>query len=316
MEKKLRRVIDNSSVVILLILLLFSVFFVTGFTRQATLTQLILEISMYGMVAVGLCLVMIGGGIDLSVGYMMGTVAVAVIAVGDASGSLAIAVLAGLAAGLAMGALNGFFITRVGINPLIATIALNYIYNGIVLRATNQSSFRAQSDVLSVIYSYRLFGVPVLNITLIGFVILLIALDVLLRTTNTGNSIYVTGGNSEAGALSGIDPKKHLFLCYLICGACCAVSGIFLASRFSGASYTLGAGKDVFAISACVIGGIKMTGGSGTIPKVLIGIIIMRLITTVMNLMMIPTAWTDMISGALLLVILILDRLSKGFEKA
>ena len=88
----------------------------------------------------------------------------------------------------------------------------------------------------------------------------------------------------------------------------------FLSARFGGVSYTLGAGKDVFAISACVIGGIKMTGGSGSMSKVLIGVIIMRLISTAMNCLLVPAAWMDFVSGTMLLVILILDRLTRGFE--
>lgn len=314
MEKKLKLsgVLSHSSAIILIAMLCVCSFFVTGFISQASISQLVLEISMYGMVAVGLSLVMMGGGIDLSVGYLMCTVAVVTIAVGDATGSIWAAVVVSIAAGAAMGAVNGFFVTKVGINPLIATIALNYIYNGIVLRSTNQSSFRASTETIKSIANLDLFGVPGLRITIVLFVLFLVIIGVFLRSTNTGNSIYVTGGNADAGKLSGINPKKYLFLCYLMCGVCCAIAGIFLASRNNVVSYTLGAGKDVFAISACVIGGIGMTGGSGTMSKVLIGVAIMRIIATAMNLLYVPSAWTNLVSGVLLLVILIIDKATKG----
>lgn len=307
--------LDNTSIIILLLLLCVCVFGVTGFATGATLTQLILEISIYGLIAVGLSLVMMSGAIDLSVGYLMGTCAVVLISVYNASGSIALSIAAGLVTGILLGCVNGFFVTVIGINPLIATIALCYIYNGVVLRSTNESSLRtAEQGLRTAVYTRGIGGVPILNATVIGFILILVILGVFLRRTKLGNDLFVTGGNADAGRLSGIDPKKHLFLAYVLCGVCCAVAALFLSARFGGASYTLGSGKDVFAISACVIGGVKMSGGSGSMSKVLVGVIIMRLITTAMNCMLIPAAWTDFVYGALLLVILILDRVTKGFE--
>lgn len=307
--------LDNTSIIILLLLLCVCVFGVTGFATGATLTQLILEISIYGLIAVGLSLVMMSGAIDLSVGYLMGTCAVVLISVYNASGSIALSIAAGLVTGILLGCVNGFFVTVIGINPLIATIALCYIYNGVVLRSTNESSLRtAEQGLRTAVYTRGIGGVPILNATVIGFILILVILGIFLRRTKLGNDLFVTGGNADAGRLSGIDPKKHLFLAYVLCGVCCAVAALFLSARFGGASYTLGSGKDVFAISACVIGGVKMSGGSGSMSKVLVGVIIMRLITTAMNCMLIPAAWTDFVYGALLLVILILDRVTKGFE--
>ena len=307
--------LDNTSIIILLLLLCVCIFGVTGFATGATLTQLILEISIYGLIAVGLSLVMMSGAIDLSVGYLMGTCAIVLISVYNASGSIALSIAAGLVTGILLGCVNGFFVTVIGINPLIATIALCYIYNGVVLRSTNESSLRtAEQGLRTAVYTRGIGGVPILNATVIGFILILVILGIFLRRTKLGNDLFVTGGNADAGRLSGIDPKKHLFLAYVLCGVCCAVAALFLSARFGGASYTLGSGKDVFAISACVIGGVKMSGGSGSMSKVLVGVIIMRLITTAMNCMLIPAAWTDFVYGALLLVILILDRVTKGFE--
>ncbi len=307
--------LDNTSIIILLLLLCVCIFGVTGFATGATITQLILEISIYGLIAVGLSLVMMAGAIDLSVGYLMGTCAVVIISVYNATGNIALSILAGLVVGILLGCVNGFFVTVIGINPLIATIALCYIYNGVVLRSTNESSLRAAEQGLrTVIYTRGIGGISILNVTVIGFILILIVLGIFLRKTKAGNHLFVTGGNADAGRLSGIDPKKYLFLAYVLCGVCCAVAALFLSARFGGASYTLGSGRDVFAISACVIGGVKMSGGSGSMSKVLIGVIIMRLISTALNCMLIPASWTDFVSGVLLLVILILDRITKGFE--
>lgn len=319
MEKKTGKikstVLNSPSVIILLVLLLACVFGVTGFATGATISQLILEISIYGMVAVGLSLVMMTGAIDLSVGYLMATCAVALIVVYNATGSILLAILTGLVCGIVLGAINGFFVTVIGINPLIATIALCYIYNGVVLRSTNESSVRmTDMGLRTAIYTRSIGSVSFLNVTVIAFVLLLIIIGIFLRQTKLGNNMFVSGGNGDAGRLAGVDPKKHLFLAYVLCGACCGVAALFLSARFGGASYSLGSGKDVFAISACVIGGVSMSGGSGSMAKVLIGVIIMRLISTAMNCLLVPASWMDFVSGALLLVILILDRVTKGFE--
>lgn len=307
---------DNTSILILAVLLCLCAFFVTNLYTKANLTQLLLEISIYGMLAVGLSLVMLSGSIDLSIGFLMGVTAVVITGVLNVTGSLALAIVLGLLSGAAMGAINGLLVTKVGINPLIATIAMSYIYTGIVNRLTNGSSLRTTNTILHKVYSYKLFGGSFLNITLIVFIVLLVVLGLVLSKTDFGNSTYVSGGNGEAGMLSGIHTNNIRWICYILCGLCCAVAGLFLAARFSGASYTLGAGKDVFAISACVIGGIKMTGGKGTMVNVLFGVIIMRLISTVMNVLFIPSAWTDFVSGLLLLIIIVVDQLSRGLHRA
>lgn len=306
---------DNTSALILALLLCVCAFFVTSLYTKANLTQLLLEISIYGMLAVGLSLVMLSGVIDLSIGYLMGVTAVVITCILNATGSLTLAILLGLIAGMVMGAVNGLLVTKGGINPLIATIAMSYIYNGIVNRLTNGSSLRTTESALREVYNYKVLGISFVNITLIVFVILLVIFAFILSRTNFGNNIYVTGGNDEAGKLSGIATNKIRLICYILCGFCCAVAGLFLAARFSGASYSLGQGKEVFAISACVIGGIKMTGGKGTMVNVLFGIIIMRLISTVMNVLLIPSSWTDFVSGVLLLIIIVADQLSRGLHK-
>lgn len=306
---------DNISALILALLLCICAFLVTNLYTKANLTQLLLEISIYGMLAVGLSLVMLSGVIDLSIGFLMGVTAVVITGVLNATGSLALAILLGVIAGMVMGAINGLLVTKGGINPLIATIAMSYIYNGIVNRLTNGSSLRTTEPILREIYSQKILGISFINITLIGFVVLLVIFGFILSKTNFGNNIYVSGGNDEAGMLSGISTNNIRLICYILCGLCCAVAGLFLSARFSGASYTLGQGKEVFAISACVIGGIKMTGGKGTMVNVLFGVIIMRLISTVMNVLLVPSAWTDFVSGMMLLVIIVADQLSRGLHR-
>ncbi len=317
MQRMLKNLlIKNNSIVILVLLLLFSTFFVDSFINPRSLSLTVQEISLYGMIAVGLSLVMMAGAIDLSVGYQAGLAAVVTVAVMNATGSIAASVIAALASGALMGLINGSVVTRLKINPLIATIATNFIYKGLIFAMTNKESLRSDYRELKDLYSTKLFGMGALTLPVIVFVLVLVLLALFLTQTRTGIAVYVTGGNAKAGELAGINTRRTLVLVYILAGVCSAVAGIFMASRSNAAFYTQGAGKDIFAISACVIGGIKMAGGSGTMMKVLLGIVIMRVISMSMNLLFIPSSWVNFVSGSLLVLVLIIDHLTSVKQEA
>jgi ribose/xylose/arabinose/galactoside ABC-type transport system permease subunit len=311
-ERKLNRfVTENNSILILVLIAAFAIIFVPGFTNIRSMTSFVREISLYGMIAVGLSVIMMAGAIDLSVGYQAGFSAVITVAVLNATGSIWLAVLCALVTGVLTGAVNGLIVTKLSISPLIATIATNYIYKGLCFAGTNKESLRSKFPDLKVLYDYKIFGLSWLTPCVIAFVVALVVLSLLLRNTRMGSNIYVTGGNAEAGELAGINTKRTLFLTYILCGLCCAVSGVFMASWSNAAFYTQGGGRDIFAISACVIGGLKMVGGSGTMTKVLIGIVVMRLVSMIMNLSAVSPSWVNFISGALLIIVLIVERYTK-----
>ncbi|MGI5935410.1 MAG: ABC transporter permease [Oscillospiraceae bacterium] len=311
--KKMKQLLFSyNSVLIFVLLLIIGSFFVNKFTRNYS--TIIFESSIYGFIAIGLALVMITGNIDLSVGFQAATAAVVVILTCNATGSLVAAVIAALVCGALMGALNGIAVTSFGINPLIATIASNYIYKGVVYFFTKDGSIYPEGELRAAlknsIAKLSFFDTKVLTLTVIIFVVILALLYFIMRKTNFGNNLYITGDNAEAGKLAGINVKRVSFLAYVLCGISCGVAGLFLASNQGAAIYTLGEGRDVFAISACVIGGIKMAGGKGTMLNVLLGILIMRMISTAMNLLLIPSAWVDFVSGVLLIVVLFIDKLT------
>lgn len=304
-----RLLMSYNSVAIFLLLFIAATFFVKRFSNNYS--TILVEASLYGCIAIGLGLVMITGNIDLSVGFQAATSAVLVVLVVQATGSVALAVVIALIAGAVMGAINGFVVTRLGISALIATIATNYIYKGIVYYFTKDGSIYPEGDLrtaLKALAGIKLFGTRFLTFTVIVVVVILLLLTFVLHKTKLGNHLYIAGDNAEAGKLAGINIGRTSFIAYVLCGILCALAGVFLASNQGAAIYTLGEGRDVFAISACVIGGVKMAGGKGNMLNVLVGILIMRMISTGMNLLLLPTAWVDFVSGALLIVVLIIDR--------
>ena len=307
-----RLIADYNSVAIVLVLLILASFVVDGFNGKSINTILI-QASLYGFVALGLALVMITGNIDLSVGYQVCTAAIVCVLVLNATGSMIVAALAALVVGMLTGSINGLVVTKIGVNPLIATIATNYIYKGFSYYFTENgalSPLKENKDALKGLAKAQLFDTKWLTVTIIIFVAVLALMYFLLYKTRFGNALYITGDNPEAGAFAGINTKNTTFMAFLLCGLFCACAGVLFASDSSGVTYTLGEGKDVFAISACVIGGIKMVGGKGTMINVLSGVLIMRIISKALDMLLLPQQWSNFVSGTLLIVILLVDALS------
>ena len=297
---------------ILLLLLVIGSLFVNRFDRS--LSTVWVDAGVYGFVAMGLGLVMVAGYIDLSVGFQLGAASVVTVLVLNATGSLLVACLCALAVGALMGCINGVAIIKLGINPLIATIATCYIFKGFVYYFTKDGAVYPHSEVKDVLkYSIaknQLFDSKWLSLPIVLFVAALILVFLVMRFTRFGINLYISGDNAQAGQLAGLNINRSAFLAYVLCGICCAVAGIFFASTAGGAIYTQGEGREVFAISACVIGGIKMAGGKGTMVNLLLGVLIMRIISTTMNLLVVPSQIMDTVSGALLILVLIIDRLT------
>ena len=314
MEKKskyLKILKDYNAIVILLVLAIIATFFVDGFSKN--IDRVITEASFYGMIAVGLALVMVTGNIDLSIGFQAASAAVmSVLVYNVTGGNLILAIVVAVMTGIITGCINGFTVVKLGISPLIATIATNYIYKGFVYYFTKGGAIYPEGELRrqfqQALAKKTLFDVDALAYTVLIVIVIIAVLYFVMRKTRFGVSMYIAGDNAEAGQFAGIDIKKSVWITYILCGVCCALAGVFLASNAGSAIYSQGEGRDVFAISACVIGGIKMAGGKGTMVNVLLGILIMRVISTAMDMMLIPAAWVDFVSGALLILILIMDR--------
>lgn len=317
MEKNKSRVLtlvkDYNAAAILLILVIVASFAVDGVSKN--LDRVLVEASQYGLIAVGLALVMITGNIDLSVGFQTASCAIITVLMMDMTGgNFFLVILAALLMGAVMGCINGFTVVKLGISPLIATIATNYIFKGFVYFFTREGAYYPEGDLRKLLQNSisrnYLGGVRALCVTVLVFLAVLIVLYFVMRKTRYGVSMYISGDNPEAGLFAGINIKKVNWITYVLCGMCCGLAGVFMASQAGAAIYAQGEGRDVFAISACVIGGIKMAGGKGTMVNVLLGILIMRVISTAMDMLLIPAAWVDFVSGALLILILILDRVT------
>lgn len=311
---------DNNSVLILVIMLFAAFIAVDGY--GSGFYNVIKYTAMYGPVCLGLALVMITGNIDLSAGFQAGLAGVTSVicfnAVYNATGnsvlSLVISIVGCLITGIITGIINGFFVAKIGVSSLIATIASNYAYQGIVFYFAQKSFAPADADIVKTIAGTKLLGQKWFSPAVIVFAVIVALVFFWMRKTKFGNNLYIVGDNAEAAAYAGISVQKTVWVTYILCGLLSAICGFIMVSSAGYAIYTQGNSLATLTISCCVIGGIKMSGGKGTAIHVLLGVLIMRVISQMMTALFLPQAWVNMITGALLIAVLIIDRFTSNKE--
>ena len=315
--KAIRLIKDNNSVLILALLLFVCFTFVDGYKNG--FYNVIVYSSIYGVICLGLGLVMITGNIDLSVGFQAGLAGVTTVlsfnAVYQATGgnsvlALIVSIVIAMITGALTGLFNGVVIAKIGVSPLIATIATNYLFKGLVFNWAQASFAPDDADMVKVIAKTKLFDLKWLTPSVILFAAAVILVALWMYKTKFGNRLHVVGDNPEAAAYSGISVDKTVLITYIICGVLAAVSGFLMVSYDGYAIYTQGNSLSTFPISCCVIGGIKMAGGKGTAVHILLGVLIMRAISTMMSVLFLSTDMINFVTGVLLIIVLIIDRIT------
>lgn len=319
-QQTIRLVKDNNSVLILALLLAACFLFVDGYKNG--FYNVIVYSSIYGPICIGLGIVMITGNIDLSVGFMAGVCGVSTVLTfngiyaltGNPVLSLILGIVAAFLVGALLGLFNGFIVAKIGVSPLIATIATNYLFKGLVFYFAKASYAPADVDIVRAFAKTQLFGLRWLTPAVILFFALIALVFLWMHKTRFGNSLYIVGDNPEAAAFSGISVSRTVLLAYVICGLFAAICGFLMVSFDGYAIYTQGNSLATFPISCCVIGGIKMAGGKGTAVHILLGVLIMRAISTMMSVLFLNTDMVNFITGVLLVIVLIIDRFTSTKE--
>ena len=316
--RRLRTIKDNNAVLILTLVLLIAFLFVDGYKNS--FYNVLRYTAMYGPVCLGLGIVMITGNIDLSAGFQAGFAGVTSVlgfnaayqASGDPAFSLLAGILIAIATGAVTGAINGLVIAKIGVPSLIATIASNYAFQGLVFYYAKSSFSPEDAAIVKLAAQTSIGGMKWLTPTLIIFVVIAAALFLWMYKTRFGSSIYVVGDNPEAAAFAGISVKNTVWIAYILCGILASVSGFFMVSNAGYAIYTQGNSLATLTISCCVIGGIKMAGGKGTMLHVVLGVLIMRAISQIMASLVLSASMVNLITGILLIVVLIIDRFTSN----
>lgn len=270
------------------------------FLDPGNLSNILKQASLLGFVALGMCFVLIGGGLDLSVGSV---VALSSVLIAGLSATLPpiVGIHIALLAGTFIGVVNGYFITAFKFQPIIVTISTMAIVRGIAMAySDSRPIFGTLPDELFLLADGVIFGLPVPALLLF----LACAISVFfLRYTDLGRQIYQVGGNEEAARLAGINVAKVKIVTYAICGFLSAVAGLILVARMqSGEAVRTGIGWELDAIAAAAIGSVSLMGGSGTVVGTLCGALIIGMMANAFNLLGLNPYWQRIVIGVVLAI--------------
>jgi len=279
------------------------------FLTVSNWTIIITQVSINALLAFGVTFVIITGGIDLSLGSIVAVAGVsAAMLAHPNSYPVMLPIVTALLAGLLMGAFNGFIITKSKIAPFIVTLGTMTIGRGLALILSNGRPVSNLSDSFVFIGSGKILGIPFLIIILIFMFILC---SVILNKTILGRYIYAVGGNEQAARASGINVNQVKMAVYSISGLLAGLAGILLTSRITTGQPNAGAGFELDAIAAVVIGGTSTTGGKGSIAGTLIGVLLIGVINNSLDLLNVTSYYQQVVMGVIIIGAVVLDSLNQ-----
>lgn len=308
----LRRLLEQRELSIFLVVLIVAAglrLASPNFLSQANLTALVLGLSFNAIAAVGMTVLLISGGFDLSIGASLALAgAVAGMVMTKFGMPAPIGILAGLGAGALVGLANGLIIAKVGVNPLIATLGMQQVARGIVFLLTSGLGIPNLPDEFNVIAQGKFLT---LQYPVWIMLVVVVVGEILLRRWRFFRQSYFIGGNERSARLSGINVDRVKILNYILMGTLAALTGVLLTARMGTASVSAGLGVDLQVISACVIGGASLAGGEGSVLGSLLGVILMALILNGLNLLGINPYWQTIVIGGVLILTVAVDALNR-----
>jgi ribose/xylose/arabinose/galactoside ABC-type transport system permease subunit len=266
--------------------------------------------------AAGQTFVIITGGIDLSVGSIMGLAGVVMALFANAvpldNGPLLVFVtmLVGLAVGAFAGYINAVPVVRLGLPPFITTLAMLQIARGLAFILAHGQPIPLASNAFNGLGTGEFLGqIPYAVLLML---VVVAAFAVVLTQTRFGRYVFALGGNEEAARLAGINTRRTKTIVYVVCGALAALAGLLLMARFSSGSPQTGIGYELSVIAAVVVGGTSLTGGRGSIVGTFFGALLIGVLNNVMNLLNIESYTQQIVLGAVILLAVIVDQLRKN----
>ncbi|HEX9940100.1 MAG TPA: ABC transporter permease [Longimicrobium sp.] len=305
----------QGAVVALIAVCLFGFIRYEAFLTPENLLNVLRQNSMLGMVALGMTMVILTGGIDLSVGSVLAMAGI--VAASLSPQGTAVAVAGGLLAGALLGTLNGVLITKARIQPFIVTLAMMIAARGVALGLTGENSVRVDRAAEGFMWlgRGRMLGVPVP----VWLAALAFAIGwVVLRYTRFGRYVYAAGDHQDAARLLGLKVDRVLIATYAISGVLAALAGVVLAGRLGAGQPVAGNGYELDAIAAVVVGGTLLSGGQGGVGSTVVGVLLLGVIFNLFNLEgTITPWWQGVMRGVFLLgVVVVQSRLQRRAVRA
>lgn len=296
---------DYILVFAVIILVVILSLLVEQFFTITNIMNVLRQMSMVAILAVGIFFVMVGGGIDISVGSIVGLITV-VMATGISKMGINpwIVIIASLLTGAICGAFNGLLIAKIGVPALIGTLGTMEVIRGLLYVFTNGYTIGLAEESIKFIGKGYIWVIPFPAVIMI---IIYIIGHFISQKTSFGRYVYAVGGNDEASYLSGIKIKRVRMITYIISGLTAAIAGIILSCRLSSGQPAAAIGWEFDAITAALIGGVSIIGGKGKVFGVLLGIILISLLTNGMTMLDLDSYWQRVIKGIVLIAAIVLD---------
>ncbi|WP_375140516.1 ABC transporter permease [Cohnella herbarum] len=279
------------------------------FLTVTNLMNVLRQVSINGILAIGMTFIILTAGIDLSIGSLMAVAAViATSIVAHDPGAVGLALIAGVAASGILGGVSGTMSAKLNVAPFVATLAMMTIARGIALIYTNGRPIVVSSEPFKFLGQGYIGPLPV---PVIIFVAVAAIMGVVLYKTKFGRYVYAIGGNENASKISGIRVGRIKIWVYVINGFLAGLAGILLSSRISSGQPNSGMGYELDAIAAVVIGGTSLFGGRGSLLGTIVGVLIIGIINNGLNLMDVSSYWQQIIKGLIIAGAVILDQRAK-----
>ena len=305
---------DQAVWLMLIGLILFFSVVVSNFATVGNFITIFRQVANIGILAVGMTFVLISGGIDLSIGSIMGLVGMSTALFMTSFGlPIAVSCILGLFIGIFVGTINGVMVTVTKMPALIMTLGMSYVIRGFAFISSGGYPVYKLPPAVKVIGQGYVFNIIPISVLIMIAIIALGAF--VMNLTHLGRQIYALGGNEEAARLSGIAINKIRIVSYMIAGGLAAVSGIVMMSRVNSGQPLSGNGMEMDALIACVVGGISVIGGEGKATGMIGGMFVMGVLANGMAIAGLSEYWQMVVKGGVLILVVAVDCYSRSHVK-
>lgn len=297
--------VSNAMALAMVLVLVYFTVANRQFATAGNLETVLIAAAPFALIALGQTLVILTGGIDLSVGSIIALSGMsgAIIAKANPS-NVWLGVAAAVVVGLAAGGVNGTLVSFFKVPPFVATLAMLTTASGLAYVVGSGAPINGIPAEYGALANTKILGMQLPVWIMIGLVVIL---ALVMRRTTYGTRVYAVGGNAHAARLAGISVGRVEFSVYALSGALAGLAGALLSSRVISASPTLGAGYELDAIAAVVIGGASLMGGRGTIRGTVVGLLLIQTLNNGLDLLLVPSYWQSVIKGALIAIAVAVD---------
>ena len=306
-ETGLLELLQNQTVLFLLIgFVLLMAFVEPSFLAWGNIQNILTNVSIYGVVACGMTILILSGQFDLSVSSQYMWAQILFITLLNSTSNFSLSLMLTLGSGFILGTINGLIVTRLRINSFITTLGTMTMIRGLCLVFTNGNMVSTQNVFIKALGTANFLGLSSLFYI---YMLVLIIISVMLAYTNFGRRIYATGGNIEAAHLAGINTSFQTTAAFSITGVLCGIAGIMLAAQLRAGSTQYGTDLALTCVAATVIGGTSLSGGVGNALRTALGILIIVVLYEALAYLGLQAYYQNLVKGFALLVVVMFDLL-------